>query len=87
MKTMLPRPGRYEGNPSQFMAEVLERVTLMSDVADEKQSGGEYFALIFGRKYGWVVNETAQGFFAVIFDGDKATARRVFNEVVEDPYE
>ena len=62
MYTANPHPGKFEGNHSQLLAEVVYNA-----YADEvcSEEGFGHYALIKGKRYWYILCESEQGFVSV----------------------
>jgi len=66
MRTLNPRPGKFEGNSSQLLAEVVYNVGsngFASEVCSAEGFG--HYELIKGRRYWFILCEDGQGFVSV----------------------
>ena len=69
------RPGQFEGNPSQWKAEILQDKTMDSSWLAGEYGEAEYggwFGLIIGKRYAWIVTQDNYGFFTIISEGSPA---------------
>lgn len=69
MYTEKPYPGKFEGNRSQALAEVVYNITLdgcCDDLGDVEGYG--YYAFVRGKRYGFIVSEDSNGFISVDHD-------------------
>ena len=79
-------PGKFEGNRSQYLAEVLHGV-LMDGGEDEclgDVSDFGFYALIRGSKYTFIVQEDELGFFDVSVYDDEDEAEVEWANLVEE---
>jgi len=71
MFTKVTRPGKFEGNESQLIAEVVYEASLdgVQEEWGDVLQDGYYYALVEGRRYSFIVKEDSYGFVQVfIFD-------------------
>jgi hypothetical protein len=75
------RPGKFEGNPSQWKAEVLH-----AKAGDSSWLAGEFgeaeyegwFGLIIGKRTAWIISEDNYGFFSIVSEGKPADIESEF---------
>ena len=82
MYTINRHPGKFEGNASQLVAEVLHNVTL--DGGYDRECGDvetTWYALINGKRHSWIVAEDSQGFVTYIQYKRKLEAARDFDGI------
>jgi len=66
------RPGQFEGNSSQWKAEVLQDKTMDSSWLAGEYGEAQYegwFGLIIGKQYAWIVSQDNYGFFTIVSEG------------------
>jgi hypothetical protein len=65
MYTAKPYPGKFEGNRSQLLAQVVYNADM--DGANEvcSEEGFGHYALIKGKRYWYILHENEQGFVSV----------------------
>ena len=83
MYTQNRRPGRFEGNRSQLLAEVAYKTSLewFHDCAGSITSWGVFYALLHGRRYSFIVEEDEQGFVSVTVYKSRGHAERVLYDI------
>ena len=67
MHTARPYPGKFEGNESQLVAEVVYNKTLdgiAESIGDVEGFG--FYAFVKGKRYGFIMSEDSQGFVTVV---------------------
>ena len=82
------RPGRFEGNPSQWKAEVLhDKAADCSWLAGEfgEAEFNSWRGLIIGKRYAWIVAQDNYGFFDIFSEGSPADVETEF-VVLETAY-
>jgi hypothetical protein len=67
MYTENVRPGKFEGNASQLLAEAAYNASLdgASETLGDLETYGIHHTLVLGRRYGFVVTENDHGFVVV----------------------
>jgi hypothetical protein len=85
MYTQKRNPGKYEGNKSQLLAQVLDNV-IGNGFADEEigecDSMG-HFALVQGKRYSYIVETDNYGFVSYVYGTKKEMVER-FEGIVKD---
>lgn len=82
MYTINRHPGKFEGNASQLVAEVLHNVTL--DGGYDRECGDvetTWYALINGKRHSWIVAEDSQGFVTYVQYRDMFEADNDFDTI------
>jgi hypothetical protein len=68
-KTMNPYPGKYEGNHSQWLAEIVHHASM--DGCDEEFGDvcdyGFWAGVLHGKRYNFYLTEDSQGFVTVFY--------------------
>ena len=79
MKTLKPFPGKFEGNESQLMAQAVYSTSLngANDEFGDCSEYGLWCGLIIGKRYGFIIDESDQGFVSVWY-GSKEEAKEKF---------
>ena len=74
------RPGKFEGNPSQLKACVLDQVVGDGGAAGEfgEAEYNSWHGLIIGTRYAWIVSEDNYGFFSIVSEGKPAEIESEF---------
>jgi hypothetical protein len=68
MKTLRPHPGKFEGNESQMLAEIVYNAS-MEGCCEElgEVDGFGFYAFVKGKRYGFIMSEDSQGFVSVYY--------------------
>ena len=86
MYTITKHPGKFEGNESELVAQVLYDVVGNSGTTDEYgECDGPYGwnGLILGKRYGFLVTEDNYGFFRYSWYSRKEAKERFDKFVIE----
>ena len=86
MKTLSRHPGKFEACPSEFVARTLYEITMNGghdEEAGDVESTG-WYALIQGKRYGFIVEENSQGFFTYEVFPMASLAIAAFEKIAED---
>ncbi|MGL5936215.1 MAG: hypothetical protein ACRCZI_11415 [Cetobacterium sp.] len=87
MYTTKLRPGKFEGNRSQLLAQVIYQASL--DGANDElgdTDGFGFYALVQGKRYAFILCEDTQGFVSVQY-GDKSKMMRMWAELETEYYD
>ena len=85
MYTEKPYPGRFEGNSSQLVAEVVSNVVdngfALSELGNVESFG--YWAFVKGKRYGFILSQDNNG-FVTVSHGALAQAQAQWEKVEQE---